>query len=206
MRILFQGDSITDCCRHYDDPTSLGEGYAFYAAQLIREAYPDVEFEFINRGIGGNRTENLVERWQKDCIDLQPDIVSVLIGVNDTWHRTEKRNWIPNNEFEANYRNILSQIKEKTNAKILMLEQYLVDVEDKAFFREDINPKIDITRKLAREYADAFVPTDGIFAEATIHEGPLYWTLEGIHTTPAGAQLIAKHYLEAIRPLIEAKR
>ncbi len=204
MRILFQGDSITDCGRNYADSKNLGDGYPRYAAKRIQELFPEKNFEFLNRGIGGNRTEDLLARWQADCVDLQPEIVSILIGINDTWHHAEKRDWIPHEQFEHNYRAILTQIKERTNAKILILEQYLVDVPDKEFFRQDLDPKIDITRKLAREFADAYIPLDGLFAAETIHHDPLYWTLEGIHTTQAGAEFIAEQYARAVRPLIPA--
>ena len=135
MRILFQGDSITDAGR-FEDEKGVGWGYPLYASELIKNRHPEIEFEFINRGISGHKVSDLAARWQQDCIDLQPDVVSILIGVNDTWHHAENRNWIPNEEFEAAYRGLLTDIKEKTNAKIIILEQFLIPVEDKEFFRK----------------------------------------------------------------------
>ena len=102
MKILFQGDSITDAGRSRTEQgtiESLGRGYPKYAAELIKEAFPDIEFEFINKGISGNKAENLRARWQADAIDIQPDIISILIGVNDTWHRAKKGDWIPHPEW-----------------------------------------------------------------------------------------------------------
>ena len=122
MKILFQGDSITDAGRDRSDYHNLGEGYPFYAAQYIKEDNPETDFEFINLGISGNQTIDLVNRLQSDFIDIQPDIVSILIGINDTWHRAFFRKWLSNKVFEENYRKILTEIKEKTNAKIIMLE------------------------------------------------------------------------------------
>ena len=91
MKILFQGDSITDAGRDRSDYHDLGEGYPKYAAEAIVSKYPDEDFEFINLGISGNQTADLVDRLQSDFIDIQPDFVSILIGINDTWHRAENR-------------------------------------------------------------------------------------------------------------------
>ena len=132
MKVLFIGDSITDAGRMQDE-NGMGNGYALFASQLIRSRHPDTEFEFINRGIGGNKMAHLVERWQEDCIDLKPDVVSVLIGINNTLCRSDTKNWYDNDEFEAMYRGILTDVKEKTNAKIIMLEQFLVPMPYNAY-------------------------------------------------------------------------
>ncbi len=197
MKILFQGDSITDAGRDKSNYHDLGGGYPKYAADLIANRHPGTDFEFINLGISGNRAENLRERWQADCIDHQPDLVSILIGVNDTWHFSEKEAWMPNEYFEECYRDILTQIKEKTNAKILILEQFLIPTTNKDFFRVDLDPKIQITRKLAREFADAFIPLDGIIASHCIGEAPTVWAGDGVHPSGAGARLIAQYYADA---------
>lgn len=203
MKILFQGDSITDAGRSREDPHLLGSGYAKFAAELIEEEYPEIDFEFVNLGISGNKAENLLARWQTDAIDIQPDIISILIGINDTWHRAANRDWMDNNYFEDCYRQILQMIKDKTNAKIIMLEQFLLYVPDKEFFHVDLDPKIQIVRKLAREYADVYIPLDGLFASASVDEDPTYWAADGVHPTKEGARFIAEHYLDAISVLIE---
>ena len=104
MKILFQGDSITDADRDRSNPHDLGTGYPLYAAKFIKEENPDTEFEFIDLGISGNQTKDLVARLQSDFIDINPDIVSIHIGVNDTWHHAENRDWLDNSVFEAQYR------------------------------------------------------------------------------------------------------
>lgn len=202
MKILFQGDSITDAGRDRSNYHNLGNGYPRYAAQFIKEAYPDTEFEFINLGISGNQTADLVARLESDFVDIQPDICSIHIGVNDTWHRAENREWLSNEKFEDNYRTVLTALKEKTNAKIIILEQFLLPVDDKTFFREDINPKIDITRKLAREFADVFVPVDGLFAAACVEEDKYHWSADGVHPNENGSSFMGKLYLDAVKKII----
>ena len=202
MKILFQGDSITDAGRNREDIHILGYGYPKFAAELITADHPKTDFEFINLGISGNKAEDLRARWQADCIDHQPDVVSILIGVNDTWHHAESGNWMSHDHFEQCYRDILTLIKQKTTAKIIILEQFLLSVPDKDFFRVDLDPKIQITRKLARELADIFIPLDGIFAAASISDPPTHWAQDGVHPSEAGAKLIAKKYARAVSKLM----
>ena len=204
MKILFQRDSITDWGRDRNDIHNLGNGYPKYAAKLLTERYPDIDFEFINLGISGNQTKDLVARLDTDFIDIQPDIVSILIGVNDTWHHAEQKDWIPNEVFEERYRTVLTAIKEKTNAKIMMMEPFLIPTEDKAFFREDLAPKIEIIRKLAREFADIYLPTDGLLASAFIGDDPLSYAADGVHPTAKGAEFIGMLYCEYISDIIDS--
>jgi len=131
MKILFQGDSITDGGRDRNNPHNIGWGYAFYAARYLKERHPETDFEFLNFGISGNQSSDLVGRWTTDCIDWQPDIVSVMIGVNDTWHRAHNRQWLSDEQFEENYRSLLERVKKETNAKIIMMEQFLLPSDDK---------------------------------------------------------------------------
>ncbi len=203
IKLLFQGDSITDAGRSYEDPHLLGEGYVKYAAQFLQEAYPQVEFEFINLGIGGNQTLSLVNRLDKDFVDVQPDIVSILIGINDVWHHAEDRSWIPDEVFEERYRTVLQAIKEKTCAKIMMLEPFLIPVEDKLYYREDLYRKIEIERALAREFADVYVPTDGLLASAYLDYVPTDLAADGVHPTALGAEYIGRIYCDYMKKIID---
>ena len=203
IKLLFQGDSITDAHRNREDHHDLGLGYPKYAAEFIKESYPDVEFEFIDLGIGGNQTKDLVARLESDFIDIQPDIVSILIGVNDTWHHADDHSWIPAELFEERLRTVLDGIRSRTNAKIMILEPFLIPIEDKEFFREDLDFKIDIVRKLALEYADVYLPTDGLLWSAYIGDDPLSFAADGVHPTEKGAEFIGKMYAEYIRPIID---
>ncbi len=204
MRILFQGDSITDMGRDRSDPHHLGNGYPKLVAHYLQELFPDKEFEFLNFGISGNRTCDLVDRWQSDCLDWDPDVVSIMIGINDTWRAFDQNMPMTAEEFEANYRTLLTQIKEKTHAKILMLEPYLLRNEPgKDGWRADLDPKINAVRRLALEFADAYVATDGIMAAASVEESPTYWSGDGVHPNDEGAMLIATHYIGAITPWLD---
>lgn len=204
MKLLFQGDSITDADRDRNDPHELGNGYPKYAAKFLKEKLSEKDIEFIDLGISGNQTIDLVNRLQSDFVDIQPDVVSILIGVNDTWHRAEKREWLSDEKFEENYRTVLEAIKTKTNAKIVMLEQFLLPAEDKLFFREDLDPKIQITRKLAREYADIFIPLDGLLASHICHEDWQEISADGVHPTYGrGAEVIGRIYADYVAELIK---
>ncbi len=198
LKVLFQGDSITDGGRDRSNPHSIGWGYALFATRYLRERHPEIEFEFFNLGISGNKSEDLVARWTADCIEHQPDIVSVMIGVNDTWHHAADKSWISNEQFEANYRNILERTKNELGAKIIVLEQYLLPSPwEKDFFREDIDPKILVSRKVAREFADVYVPVDGLLAAELIDRDGLYWSEDEVHPNENLAAFIAKLYCDA---------
>lgn len=203
IKLLFQGDSITDAGRSFEDPHLLGGGYVKYAAQNLQNAYPNVEFDFINLGISGNQTKDLVARLDSDFIDVKPDIISILIGVNDVWHHADDRSWIQDDVFETRYRTVLKAIKEKTNAKIMMMEPFLIPVKDKFYFREDLYKKIEIIRALAREYADVYLPTDGLLAAAFIGDEPTSYAADGVHPTDKGAEFIGKLYCEYMKPIID---
>lgn len=202
MKILFQGDSITDAGRDRGNIHDLGAGYPKYAAALIAERHPETEFEFVDLGISGNQTSDLVARLQSDFIDIGADIVSVLIGVNDTWHRAETRQWLDNETFEANLRKIYGAIKNEMGAKLIVLEQFIIPSSDKDWFREDLDPKVQIVRALAREYADVYIPVDGLLAAAYIGDEPKNFSEDGVHLTEYGAKFVGGLYADAVEGLL----
>lgn len=204
IRLLFQGDSITDWGRDHNNMYDVGWGYARHAYDELLKRYPDKEFEFINLGIGGNQTIDLVNRLESDFIDIQPDVVSILVGINDVWHHAGDRSWMPDEVFEERYRTVLQALKERTHAKIMLMEPFLIPVEDKLFFREDLYRKIEIVRKLAREYADVYLPTDGLLASAYIGNDPVSFAEDGVHPTEKGAKLIGELYADYIAQIIES--
>lgn len=202
MKVLFQGDSVTDAGRDRSNPHDMGVGYPKYASAMLSDAYPEIDFEFVNLGISGNRTENLVERLQRDFIDVQPDIVTIMIGINDVWHHFDFNIETTPEKFEQNLRTVLSAIKEKTSAKILLIEPYLLPDPEKAKMLPELEEKIRIERKLAHEYADAYLPLDGIFAAATVRTDYHEFSPDGVHPNADGACFIAEQLLGALAPLL----
>ncbi len=204
MKILFQGDSVTDAGRDRSDPHDLGGGYPKYAAAALRDAFPALDFEFIDLGIGGNRTEHLVERLENDFVAIQPDIVSIMIGINDVWHRHSHNIRTTDEDIERNYRTVLEALKTRTGARILIIQPLLMESANPgvAELREELTAAQAIIKRLADEYADAYLPLDTILNTETT-EAPAYYTGDGIHPTPAGAAFIGNEYLKAIAPLVE---
>ena len=204
IKLLFQGDSITDAGRDRSDIHNLGTGYAQIAARLIAEKYPDVEFEFINLGIGAERTGQLFDRWYSDCIALSPDIVSIFIGINDVWHR---RAIFPifttEEQIEVNYRSILEMTRKRLpDTKIVMIQPYN-EGPDQADMRDEVVRMHSIIGTLADKYADAYVKLDD---EMHAHEGYgeyHFFTRDGVHPNERGAAFIAQLYVDAISPQIE---
>ena len=205
MKILFQGDSITDAGRDRRNYHDLGPGYPNYAAEALREAYPDVDFEFINFGISGNRTCQLFDRLYDDAIAFQPDVISILIGINDIWHRySASRIATTDLQIETNYRAILERLKKETNAKIVILAPYLLDAELSAELRADLVRLLAIVRKLADEYADVYIPLDAHFdAAMKTQPEPLYYSGDGVHPNDNGRKFIGALYAEAVKTLMK---
>lgn len=201
-KVLFQGDSITDCGRdrETEGKLPLGRGYANIAASLFNSLYPELDVEFINKGIAGNRTCDLCQRWTQDCIELKPDVLSILIGINDTWHGYSKGLYTTAEQYYNNYKEILTRTKlEVGDIPIIMLEPFVLPYpEDRITWREDLDPKIQKARQLAREFEATYIPLDGIFAQNSITIDPSYWAADGVHPTSAGHGLIARYWLEAI--------
>ena len=205
MKILFQGDSITDAGRDRNDCHDLGNGYPKYASAMIADAYPDVDFEFIDLGISGNRSIDLLERMDRDIVAIDPDVVSILIGVNDVWHHYAFEYVETTDEqFEANYRKVLDNLKSRTNARILLIQPFLLETVDpaKQELCEELARKQAIVKRLADEYANAYLPLDEILHRETEEESA-YYAADGVHPTPDGACCIGEAYLGAIAPLIE---
>ena len=204
MKILFQGDSITDAGRDYDNYHNMGNGYPKYASALIKEAHPEIEFEFLNFGISGNRTGQLFDRLYPEAIAHDPDIISILIGINDVWHRYgENKIATTDAQIELNYRTILSELKTKTHAKIIMMSPYLLDCEHIEPIKDDLVTVLPIIYKLADEFADVFIPLDKIFEEAIKTQPyPRYYSDDGVHPNQNGAEFIGKLYADAVEKLL----
>ena len=203
IRLIFQGDSITDAGRDRRNYYHLGYGYPKYAAELIKKIHTDTEFEFINLGISGNRTCELFDRLYSDGIALEPDVISFLIGINDIWHRDAPSCIATTDEQIAlNYREILRRIKRETNAKIVMLSPYVLDAEDKAHMKDQLTTVLPIIRELAEEFADVYIPLDELFEEAVkTQPHPMYYSDDGVHPNENGSKFIGECYARATKDL-----
>jgi lysophospholipase L1-like esterase len=197
--ILFQGDSVTDAGRNYEDPASLGTGYPLLVAARLLATRPDLGLRFRNRGISGNRTADLLGRWDEDCLSHKPDVLSILIGINNVWRRYDSADPTDPQTFRDEYTRLLSDAREGGVREILILEPFLLPVpDDRRAWREDLDPKITICRDLASEFKATYVPLDGIFNAAAAKTGPAYWAADGVHPSAAGHGLIAESWIEAI--------
>ncbi len=188
--ILFQGDSITDCNRNREDPDSRGDGYVNLITEILADRHAQQNIKFINRGISGDKIRDLSLRWDRDCIRIKPDILSILIGVNDTL-------LTPSEQFEEEYRMLLTRTTRALDPKIILCEPFLL-LGDNNAYRDDLNPKIKIVHKLSEEFRTLLLPLDKIFRESCSLHPPEYWAPDGVHPTPAGHSLIAKSWIKYV--------
>ena len=197
--VLFQGDSITDAGRVRNDPNGMGGGYAMMAAAWFSAKYPEKRVRFLNRGNSGNRAKDLEARWKPDCLDLKPTWVSIMIGINDTWRRYDSNDPTSAAAYESSCRAILSAVRDRLGAKLILLEPFLLPVpEDRRAWRVDLEPRLDALRRVAVEFHALHVPLDRIFAEAATRREPAFWAADGVHPSAAGHALIAQSWLQAV--------
>lgn len=203
--ILFQGDSVTDNFRSRtitaaNIDRALGTGYPFLVASEALARHPDRDLHFLNRGISGNKIPDLAARWQSDTLELKPDILSVLIGVNDFWHTMLNGYTGTLQDYENGYMTLLEQTRNALpNVKFVVLEPFALRgkfVDDRwypAFSRYQA-----ASRRVAQRMGATFVPLQHVFDERSARTGPLYWTADGVHPTPAGHALIADRWRDAV--------
>jgi lysophospholipase L1-like esterase len=204
--VLFQGDSITDAGRDKtnetpNNPRAFGLGYAFLAASKLLKQFPEKELTFYNRGISGNKVYQLAERWQKDCFDLKPDIISILIGVNDYWHLREGKYDGTVAVYENDFRKLLQNTKEKLpDVKLIICQPFAV-LNTRAVDESWVVPfreYQDVAKKLAMEFDTIWVPFQEVFDEAIKYAPAKYWSGDGVHPDMPGAQLMAEAWLKAV--------
>ena len=205
--ILFQGDSITDAGREKNrelpnNAQSFGSGYAFLAASTLLNELPGMDLTLYNRGISGNKVYQLAERWKKDCIDLKPDLLSILIGVNDYWHMRNGNYDGTVQVYENDYRALLQDTKKfLPQVKLVVCEPFAVThtsaVDDS--WVEPMKEYQAAAKRIAEEFDAVWVPFQKVFDEAVLHAPPAYWTGDGVHPSMAGAQLMAEAWLRSVK-------
>ena len=193
---LFQGDSITDADRKRDDISNYGYGYPnIVAAKYLEENHN--EYQFINKGISGNRIVDLYARIKIDLINLKPDYLSILIGINDVWHEIQSQNGVDNKKFKKVLSMLIEEVKEALpDIKIIMLEPFVLKgpatEENWNEFYSETKLRAQSVKEVCEEHNLSFVPLQDKFNEATHDTETTYWLADGVHPTPAGHNLIAK--------------
>jgi lysophospholipase L1-like esterase len=204
--VLFQGDSITDASRNRaaganaNDPAGLGKGYAWLTAAELLVERPEDGLKIFNRGVSGNKVYQLAERWQADCLDLKPDVLSILIGVNDIWHALNGNYQGTVEKYEKDYRALLDRTKKALpEVKLVICEPFVLRcgaVNDKWF------PEFDkyraAAKRIAEDFKAVFVPFQEMFDRASKIAPPERWAADGVHPTSDGASLMARWWLQAV--------
>ena len=201
--ILFQGDSITDAGRERDAAgpnAGLGRGYALFTAAMLRAERPTAGLQFFNRGVSGNRIVDLYARIKCDVINLKPNVLSVLIGVNDTWHEFGGQNGIAVPKYERLCRDFLTEVRAALPAiKFVLCEPFVLPcgVVTKDWIAE-MDQRRAVIKKLAGEFNAKFVPFQTMFDNAVKQATPDYWAGDGVHPTPAGHMLMAQTWIKEV--------
>lgn len=204
--ILFQGDSITDAGRDKkaqkpNHAGSFGGGYALMAAATLLAEKPEKDLTVYNRGISGNKVFQLAQRWQEDCLDLKPDLLSILIGVNDYWHKRNGKYDGTVEVYEKDYRTLLKRTREALpDLTLVICEPFAVEggtaIGDG--WQTEFEPYRKAAKALSDEFGTLFIPYHTIFREALKHAPAAYWSPDGVHPSMAGAQLMAKALLNVV--------
>jgi len=193
--ILFTGDSITDCGRDRNDYNSLS-AYSKIISDYINIFNPELNLKVTNRAISGFTTKMLDDVMEQDLTDTKPDVVSLLVGINDVWRKYDSNNATTIEQFINNYKSIITKTKKYTS-NIMILEPFLIPSDiNKEVFRDDLDPKIDALRKLTKEEKLQYIPLDGIFAEKSISENPKNFSADGVHPVYGGYKIIANEWIK----------
>jgi lysophospholipase L1-like esterase len=205
--VLLQGDSITDWKRkktalEANSPSGLGDGYAFMVASQLLCAYPDKNLKIYNRGVSGNKVFQLAERWDADCLDLKPNVLSILVGVNDFWHTLVNNYKGTVQTYRDDYTALLERTRKALpDVKLIIGEPYAIPgigaVDSKwypAFYDYQ-----KAAAEIAESYGAVYIPYQAIYDKALKSAPGAYWTAEGVHPTMAGAQLMAEAWMETVK-------
>lgn len=209
--ILFQGDSITDARRNRDCEDYSGSGYATMVKGALGAEYPG-RFQFLNRGVGGNRIIDLHARVKADLLNLHPDYLSILIGLNDVWHEVARHNGVDTDKYELLYNMLIQEIqKALPSVQIMILEPFLlkgsaVD-EIQGYSPEEawslmwtgVCEKAAAARRVAEGNHLPFIPLQSVFDDALQYAPASYWLIDGIHPTAMGHKLIADEWIRTFK-------
>jgi len=210
-RILFMGDSITDCGRKYEDFAHTGRGYVHFVRGSLGMDNPG-EYEFINRGINGNRIVDVYARIKIDFINLKPDYASIYIGVNDVWHEINRQNGVDTAKFEKIYSMLIDEVKEACpDIKLMLIAPFVVDgkatcnteeIPDKRErFAKGVAEKAAVVARLAEKYGLPLIELQPAFDEACKKAPAEYWTRDGVHPSACGHEIIKRLWIETFEKI-----
>ena len=205
MNILFQGDSITDCGRSKTEQTDIGRGYPYLVSAELGLKEP-TDHSFFNRGISGNRIVDLYARIKCDIINLKPDVMSILIGINDVWHEVSRQNGVDAPKFEKIYCMLIEEVLEALpDIKIMILEPFVLKgcatIESWDTFASETKLRAEAARRVAEKYNLTFIPLQEMFDSMPDFVRPDYWAGDGVHPTAAGHELISNEWIKAFKAL-----
>lgn len=202
--ILFQGDSITDAGRARDrsganDPRALGAGYPTMISSRLLGVYSALKIQCYNRGISGNKVPDLQARWQSDAIDLKPAVLSILIGVNDIWHKLNGNYDGTVTDYEEGFKTLLGETtKALPKTRLVICEPFVLRcgaISDKWF--PEFDHRRAAAKRVAQEFDATWVPFQSMFDDAiSADTPPNYWAGDGVHPTTAGHALMSKTWLD----------
>jgi lysophospholipase L1-like esterase len=206
FRFLFQGDSITDGNRSRDTDWNhvMGHGYAYLIAARLLYRFPEKKLQFFNRGVSGNKITDLIQRWPEDALSLNPDLLSILIGINDTMNAVNGNKNCTISGFENDYRALLIQTREKLPAvNLVICEPFVLPVlkstDQWKSIQFEIAGRQHAAKSLAAEFNAIYIPLQDIFNHAAEKNPPNdYWLWDGVHPMPNGHELIALEWLKEV--------
>lgn len=216
-KILFQGDSITDAGREREWIYSWGKSYPFLVEAELGYEKP-TEYEYINRGISGNRIVDLYARMKEDIVNLKPDYISFLIGVNDVWHEFGNHRGVDAEKYEKIYTMLIEEIKEALpKVKIMILEPFCLratateNTEEEPdkwnIFSSEVRKRAEKAKKVAEKFDLPFVTLQDKFDKVseltadTVGNSYLLW--DGVHPTPKGHEVIKREWMKAFEKMVE---
>jgi len=195
LRILFQGDSITDGNRGRSlDPNHiLGHGYAFIIAAKFGAAFPERNLTFLNRGVSGNKVTDLAARWKADTLDLKPDLLSVLIGINDAGKQVTPE------AYERDYDQLLHDTQAALpSVRFVLGEPFLVPADGNPARWELVKQMQAVVERLAQKYHAPVVHYQQVFDAACQRAPAKYWVWDSVHPTYSGHQLMADEWVRTV--------
>ncbi len=198
MKIVFFGDSVTDCGRDRKDIKSLGNGFVKILSDKLLPIYPDMDIELINKGVTGDKVADMLARVDDDVIALKPDAAVIMAGINDTVHDFQIDKELDFKKFEKDLTQLLKKIKD-AGILVIFLEPFLIPVPDKLRMRKLFNRELEVINRVAGEIADEFVAYDEMFAGLAESIPYTEYSLDGVHPTHRGSRLIADNAIKAIR-------